>query len=103
VEIESGKVPILESASELASMGMIPAGSFANKHFCQSLVDIDPRTDQITADLLFDAQTSGGLVLGVPAEMESQVRNFLHNLGEMAETIGRVSERSGNKVIRINA
>jgi len=35
--------------------------------------------------------------------MESQVRNFLHNLGEMAETIGRVSERSGNKVIRINA
>lgn len=103
VEIESGKVPILESASELASMGMIPAGSFANKHFCQSLVDIDPRTDQITADLLFDAQTSGGLVLGVPAEMESQVRNFLHNLGEMAETIGRVSERSGNEVIRINA
>lgn len=103
VEIDSGKVPILESARELAAMGMIPAGSFANKHFCRSLVDIDSGTDQITADLLFDAQTSGGLVLGLPAEMETRVRELLLSLGDMAETIGRVSERRGNKVIRINA
>lgn len=101
VELDAERVPILDSARELASLGMIPAGSFANKHFCYSMVRIDSGVDRITIDLIFDAQTSGGLVLGVPPDLEDRVREFLLAYGDMAETIGRVQERAGERVVRI--
>lgn len=101
VEIDASRVPVLESARELAGMGMIPAGSYANKHFCEHLVLIDPQTDCLTADLIFDAQTSGGLVLGVPEDLESRVRDFLLQSGDMAETIGRVLHRIDDKAVSI--
>ncbi len=103
VEIDARKVPILESARELAGMGMIPAGSYANKHFCQSMVHIDPEADTLAVDLIFDAQTSGGLVLGVPPEKIEDVQTFLLQQNEMAEIIGRVKPRVKRQVVAIRA
>jgi selenide, water dikinase len=90
VEVRAGDVPILESAMELAGVGMIPAGSFANKHFCSNTVVIDPGLDTILVDLLFDAQTSGGLLLGVPEGKVDAVREFLLAGGDLAAPVGRV-------------
>ena len=90
VEIRVRDVPVLDSALELAGMGMLPAGSFANKHFCAKTVVIDPGVDTLLVDLVFDAQTSGGLLLGVPEERVDALSEFLRAGGDLAVAVGRV-------------
>jgi selenide, water dikinase len=100
VELWAEEVPILESALELAGMGMIPAGSFANKHFCAKTVEIAAGLDTILVDLLFDAQTSGGLLLGVPEGKVDELREFLLAGGDLAAPVGRVRS-PGNGLLAI--
>lgn len=58
-EIYEKNVPIIASAKEFANMGIIPEGSYKNREFAKHFIDKE-------ADiLLFDAQTSGGLLLAV--------------------------------------
>lgn len=103
VEIFSQQVPFLQSALELAGMGLLPEGSYANAHYCASMVDIDPHVATLHADLIFDAQTSGGMVLAVPEAQLSRAIALLHNGGDMAEVIGRVRDIGPNQaVLRIS-
>lgn len=100
VELWVDKVPFLEPAIELANMGLIPAGSYANKHFCASLVEIK-RNKDVLIDLVFDAQTSGGLILGVPASLLDKVVQFLQENQEQAFVIGKVRKQTSNKYLTI--
>ena len=102
VEIYSSKVPVLDSAKELAAVGMIPAGSYANKHFCECSVSIEDGVDPLLIDLIFDAQTSGGLVLAVAKEKVDEVSEFLTAKGDLAEHIGQVvaSDAQGGLILR---
>lgn len=97
IVLEVEQIPMLQEALELAAMGMLPAGSFANKRFCASLVHQSTRCDPIRTDLVFDAQTSGGLVLGVPEHQLEQARNMLLAGGDLAAVIGRVLPISSGK------
>jgi len=90
MELWSERVPVLESAKELAGMGILPEGSYANKHYCSSLVRIAQGVDGLLVDLIFDAQTSGGLLLAVPSDRVDEVRGFLESSGEGATEVGRV-------------
>ncbi|RIJ48790.1 selenide, water dikinase SelD [Maribellus luteus] len=60
------KVPFLPEVKNLAVAGVIPGGSHNNLSFVSEFVDFGklPRTDQL---LLCDAQTSGGLLIALPA------------------------------------
>lgn len=90
IRLQLESVPFMQYAMDLASVGLIPAGSYANKHFCSHTVDIAPEADLLRTDLVFDAQTSGGMVLAVPEERARAVADWLCNLGEMAVRIGTV-------------
>ena len=63
--ISAARVPVLSWAREYAAMGLVPAGSHANRRFCENHLTLDPRVDQVDVDLLSDAQTSGGLFIAV--------------------------------------
>lgn len=93
VELTLADVPIMDGALDLAGMGLVPAGSFANKNFCSSQVAVAHGLDAVRVDLVFDAQTSGGLVLAVPEERVEAVQAFLRERGDMAACIGRVVPR----------
>ncbi len=90
VELPVESVPLLPRTEELASMGLVPAGSYANKHFCESRVLLAPGLNQVRVDLVFDAQTSGGLVLAVPEDKLDAARAMLDASGDLAAEIGRV-------------
>ncbi len=90
IDLWSGKVPLMERTAELAGMGLLPGGSFANKQFCGSLVGIAKQVDAIISDIMFDAQTSGGLVLAVPKSKIDRARDMLLQAGDLAEHIGEV-------------
>ncbi len=83
-------IPFIPQALDLAAMGMIPAGSFANKTFCHSLLHVAPSVDTIKADLVFDAQTSGGLVLAVPENQLNTACTMLEDGGDLAAHIGEI-------------
>ena len=89
--------PLWEEAVDLAGTGLMPAGSFANKSFCSSLVDVNPGLDTLKVDLVFDAQTSGGLVLAVPEHKMEAARGMLLDAGDLAQDIGRVWAAEGKR------
>lgn len=90
IALASVDVPIIEEALDLAAMGLLPAGSHANRRFCASAVHVEPGVDGLRADLCFDAQTSGGLVLAVPEENIPDALRLLAEAGELAQVVGRV-------------
>jgi selenide,water dikinase len=85
------EVPIITEALTFASMGMVPGGSFRNRNFCASHVNVAPGLDPILIDLLSDAQTSGGLLISVPGEKaDLLVQKLLEKRAPAAKVIGEV-------------
>jgi selenide,water dikinase len=91
IRVKSQSVPILSGAAEAASMGMVPAGTHANRKFFMSWITLDQGIAPEASDLLFDPQTSGGLILGIPSESVGTLVDALIAEGvEIAAEIGEV-------------
>jgi selenide,water dikinase len=89
--IDSSAVPIFPEAKEYAEMGMVPGGLHRNRDFRQNMVDIDKKVPQFLQDILFDPQTSGGLLISVPKARASRLLKKLHSDGVTeAAIIGEV-------------
>jgi selenide,water dikinase len=96
-------IPILAAAREFALLGLVPAGSFANRRFCESHVQIAPGLDPLVLDLCSDAQTNGGLLLSVaPAAAPQIVARFQEEGFGAAAVVGEVVA-PGTGVIRLEA
>lgn len=91
IHLRTRDIPMFDEALSLAAMGLIPAGSHANRTFCATAVNVAAGVDPLRADLVFDAQTSGGLVLAVPEPLLVQALGMLAAAGETAAVIGEVS------------
>jgi selenide, water dikinase len=93
--IEAQTVPIMAEVLEHAGMGLVPAGSYANRNFCASSVRQRSHIDPILLDVIADAQTSGGLLLSLPIDLASRAIDDLHAVGMTdSAIIGYVLDRS---------
>jgi len=91
--IESARVPAITGALEYASMGLVPAGSWANQNFCTKSLQVEPGIRPEVLSLLADAQTSGGLLLAVPPDRAEELLALLRSKdAPRAAVIGRVAE-----------
>jgi selenide,water dikinase len=63
--IKSEQVPVIADALEFASMGLIPAGAYKNKAFREQMSVFAETVPRVLQDVLFDPQTSGGLLISV--------------------------------------
>lgn len=98
VELDTAALPFIEQVEEFASCGLIPAGTYRNRDYCSCRTLVAEGADELRATLAFDAQTSGGLLLAVPAEREQEACERLWNLGEPAFRVGRVlPQREGKE------
>ena len=89
--IDSVAVPYFPEAKELAGMGMIPGGLHRNRDFRKGMVDMADSIPQYLADILFDPQTSGGLLISVPEAKAASLLGKLHKEGVTeAAIIGEV-------------
>jgi selenide,water dikinase len=70
VTIDSQKVPVLAEAYEFAAMGFVPIGAHKNREFRQNMVLASAAFDPVLRDILFDPQTSGGLLIGCSGKCE---------------------------------
>jgi len=101
IELAAGRVPVLPAVLDMARMGMVPAGSFANRKFCAKAVRVDGRVDPILVDILADAQTSGGLLIAVAEDKADRLRHGLTDRGILGATVGRVTTADEQGTLRI--
>ena len=80
-------VPLLAGAHVAATRGLVPGGSKANGEHFGGWIDLDPEVDEATRSLLFDAQTSGGLLLGVPRDAVGDLTADLDARGCLAAAV----------------
>jgi len=89
--IDAAAVPVFPEAKEYAEAGMIAGGLGRNREFRKHMVDIDKKVPQYLQDILFDPQTSGGLLIAVPKAKASRLLKKLHSEGIVeAAVIGEV-------------
>jgi len=79
IVIYSSGVRFLPEAKELAEHGMLPGGLHRNRDFRANMVEIGQDVPQYLADILFDPQTSGGLLMAIP---ESQAHSLVKKMRE---------------------
>lgn len=87
LRIEAAAVPLYPEALEWAAMGLVPAGTYNNRKFRGKFVDFAPTVTPIIQDLLFDPQTSGGLLMAVAAEQAEALRMALLAAGVTVSAI----------------
>ncbi len=101
MEIDSTAVPFFPEAKGLAEAGMIPAGLHRNREFRKKMVEISDGVPQYLQDILFDPQTSGGLLIALPHEKAWILLEKLQGKGVAeAAIIGEVvAEHKGRIII----
>ena len=79
IAFDINAIPIVEEARIMASMGIIPAGAYANKFYISAHVEATKaHEDEI---ILYDAQTSGGLLIAVSQKDAPKLLEHLHSEG----------------------
>jgi selenide,water dikinase len=97
--INAAAVPVFPWAKEYAKMGMVPGGLGRNRDFRQHMVDIDAGVPAYLAEILYDPQTSGGLLMAVPAAKAERLLKKLHGAGvKEAVIIGEVAEELAGRI-----
>jgi len=99
LEIYADKVPIIEGAKNLASMGIIPAGMYSNKKHIETEVQVMGNVEEVMEDLLYDPQTSGGLLVAIA---EDDVKEALEKLSTNTDiefaVVGRVINKDNKSI-----
>jgi len=92
-EIRADAIPSLDFARRLADAGVVPGGSKRNLQYVESHTHFDAGVTPTDRLILADAQTSGGLLISVPPERETQLCDALNRNGTLAQAvIGELTE-----------
>jgi len=82
-------IPFLAPALEYAKLGTFPGGAADNRLFYGNHMQFSPNVDETRQMLLFDPQTSGGLLLAVPPE---EVKLFLDSASNLNQPVWHIGE-----------
>lgn len=87
---ESSRLPLLPGVQELAAMGLLPGGAHSNRAYLGDAVSFDERVPLAVQDLMYDPQTSGGLLIAIDGRKAPELLDRLKQRGVSAVDIGRV-------------
>ncbi|KPK46662.1 MAG: selenide, water dikinase [Dehalococcoidia bacterium SM23_28_2] len=100
IRIETGRVPILEGALEYAAQGAISGGESRNRHAWQERISLQDDVSDELASVLFDPQTSGGLLVAASPEQGRELEQQLSLSHLSLWRIGEVVEGEGITLVR---
>lgn len=95
LNLEFAKIPFISCARKYAEMGCFAGGAFDNRKHFEGKVSFAEAVDEENRMLLFDPQTSGGLLLGVPQEKLEEFASRARELSQAVWVVGRVETGSG--------
>ncbi len=94
-------MPLLSGAWELARQGIGPGGTTRNKDYFGAYVTLAPGMEEALVNLLFDPQTSGGLLVSVAGDKSETLMAAMTAAGVPAAVIGEVTEPSAGHIVVI--
>ena len=102
MDIHVSSIPLFPEAKEFAEMGLVPGGTHRNIEFRRNMVEQAYEMGDDVWNILFDPQTSGGLLISVAGkEAEALLQNLHRNGIKDAAIIGEVvGEPKGRIIIR---
>ncbi len=101
IELFAQQVPMLKNARNFASMGIIPAGAYTNMEYFGPRVQTEENIEQSILDVLYDPQTSGGLLISVAEEnAQALIQSLQDNKALCYAIIGQAVEKE-DKAIKI--
>jgi selenide,water dikinase len=99
VRVFAEQVPVIAEAMELAAMGLIPAGAHKNREFRDPMITFADNVKRSLKDVLFDPQTSGGLLISVRPHQAKHLVSALKDAGiSDAAQIGEVLRSPEEKI-----
>jgi selenide,water dikinase len=97
--INAAAVSLFPEVKEYYDKGMVAGGLARNRDFRKNMVDFSPAVPQYLQDILFDPQTSGGLLISVPAPKAPTLLKKLHSQGiKEAAIIGKVVAQHKSRI-----
>ena len=99
VHFQVDQIPCHEEAFELAAMGFIPAGAYRNREYAQAGVSCQREIPLALQDILYDPQTSGGLLFALPQDEAAACLEQLQQVIPAAAVIGYVTKKEESYII----
>jgi selenide,water dikinase len=99
LKIEFSKLPFVSSAQKYAQIGAFPGGAFDNKHYYSGKVSLNTVLDEPSEMLLYDPQTSGGLLMAVPPQWLSRLLADAWASSQQFWVIGEVVPGNGIRIV----
>ena len=99
IHIQTQRVPYHAEALELAAMGLVPAGAYRNREFAQAGVAVRGKLSLAMEDILYDPQTSGGLLFALPEQEAEACLSRMRESVPEAAIIGYVTEKEESYII----
>ncbi len=100
IEIFSDALPMLPKALELAHEGIVPEGAYRNRDYLTPRIALPDGLSTAREDLLFDPQTSGGLLVSLPEDRARALLPILEQATGTAAIVGQVLPR-GDKALLV--
>ena len=93
ISFETEKLPVFDKVTHLAAMGVVPGGAKRNEEYLADKTFVSEKVPDGFKPVLFDPQTSGGLLFSVPKSDLSRLIEKLKNADVLAAVIGYVSQK----------
>jgi len=101
-ELRINDIPVIDGLDKYISLGMIPGGTKKNQEIYSCSVEKKPDITQEQEIILYDAQTSGGLLLSINPEQAEKAKELLFQQGfTSSQIIGKIIEVSSGRKIKI--
>jgi len=98
-QIHADRLPAFDGAIEALAGGVVPGAVERNTEYVGDDLSVADGVPEAAVLLGYDAQTSGGLMICVPAERHEKLLAALKARGTMAATIGRIIGKSDGKIV----
>ena len=96
--LDSSALPFLPQAVEMAEMGIVPQGAYNNRSWMGCSSSFSEKVPLAVTDIMFDPQTSGGLLISVPEKEGLRLINTMQQHLSSVSVIGHVEDFSGTYV-----
>ena len=99
IHLTTNTIPVYEEALELAAMGFVPAGAYRNRAFAERGVRVTRDIPLAMQDILYDPQTSGGLLIALPQAYADDCLAALRKAAPDSAVIGYVTNQQDAEIL----
>ena len=99
LHLQAGNIPFHPEALEMADMGLVPAGAYRNRDFAEKTVELRGEISRAMQDILYDPQTSGGLLIAVDGRDGEALLRELRSVIPDAAMIGYAAEKEDKAIV----